>query len=406
MRYVTLKRFHFLIIVVGFLSCKEKAYVEITNITDHSVSDKLITFNKSDFQIDNNQFIVFQDKSGIEVPAQFIDSNEDGKWEEVAILATINGNEKQRYFYKPSDIKGNYSPRTQAYLGLSETRNGTFVSANGHVRPKDHVAQSKPYIYQYEGPGWESDRVAFRTYFDSRNGRDIFGKTTDRMVTNEIGLEDSYHELQEWGMDILKVNNSLGAGALAMLKGDSLYRLGDTERAEVKILENGPIMSQLSLDYDGWVVAGDTYNIRDKISIYAGQRWYLSEVTLENGNDADTLVTGIVNLHDIKGESFEYKGHQVLYSHGVQSYIEDMLGMAVVVPNANFAGFGSAPNVGDGVTYTHTAMLQPSNGTYTYYFYAGWEKENTGFKDKDFFIEQIKVAIDGMTAEVTKEIRQ
>ncbi len=291
------------------------------------------------------------------------------------------------------------------YLYSSETRNGTFISADGHIRPKDHIAQSKPYIYQYEGPGWESDKVAFRTYFDSRNGRDIFGKTTDRMVTDEIGLDESYHELQEWGMDILKVNNSLGAGALAMLKGDSLYRLGDTERAEVKILENGPIMSQLSLDYDSWEVAGNTYDIEDRISIYAGQRWYKSEVSLEKGNGTDTLVTGIVNLHDINAESFEYKGYHVLFSHGVQSYIEDMLGMAVIVPGANHAGFGTAPNEGNGITYTHTAMLLPSNGTYTYYFYAGWEKEEVGFKGKDFFIEQLKVAIDGMTAEITKEIK-
>jgi len=141
--------------------------------------------------------------------------------------------------------------------------------------------------------------------------------------------------------------------------------------------------------------------VEERISIRAGERWYKSEIFLEGGNETDTLVTGIVDLHDLPAKTFEHNGYHVLYSHGSQSFIEDMLGMAVIVPNTNYAGTSSAPKDGEGITRTHIAHLKLDNGQYRYYFYAGWEKEDEGFKDENFFVEQIKASIDQMSANIT-----
>lgn len=48
------------------------------------------------------------------------------------------------------------------------------------------------------------------------------------MVLAGVGLKGgpTYHELQPWGMDILRVGNSLGAGALALETPEGLYRVG------------------------------------------------------------------------------------------------------------------------------------------------------------------------------------
>jgi len=391
---------------IGLLSCNKIDFVEVQNNEAYVVKEKLVYLSRNDLNTAGEGYLQFQNEKGNQIPSQFEDTDHDGNWDKVSLLVSLPANGKIKVTYRPTEEMENVTARTQAYLGLSEKRDGTFISAKGHVRPEDHEPQSKPYIYQYEGPGWESDKVAFRTYFDSRNGKDIFGKMTSEMVTDNIGLKESYHELQDWGMDILKVNNSLGAGALAMLKGDSLYRLGDTERAEAKILMNGPLTAKWLLDYDGWQVDEKNYNVEEQVSIHAGQRWYESKVTLEGGTVKDTLVTGIVNLHDIPSEKFEYKDFQIIYSHGKQSFIKDNLGMAVIVPAKYYAGFAEAPEEGLGVTQTHTAYLTQAEGIYHYYFYVGWEKEDNGFKQKDYFVEQIKTAIDQIVADINVNYKQ
>jgi len=47
-------------------------------------------------------------------------------------------------------------------------------------------------IVAYEGPGWESDKVAYRIYLDGRNALDIFGKKTPDLVLSKVGRGDDY----------------------------------------------------------------------------------------------------------------------------------------------------------------------------------------------------------------------
>jgi len=42
-------------------------------------------------------------------------------------------------------------------------------------------------LVAYEGPGWESDRVAYRLYLDGRNAIDIFGKRSPDLVLSKVG---------------------------------------------------------------------------------------------------------------------------------------------------------------------------------------------------------------------------
>ena len=108
--------------------------------------------------------------------------------------------------------------------------------------------------FQMEGVAWENDRVGFRNYMDERNGMDIFGKTTADMVLEEVGIAGapSYHEPGAWGMDVLKVGTSLGAGAIAYMFEDSLYRVGDSGAGSYHVVFQGPLRSRFRLDYEKW----------------------------------------------------------------------------------------------------------------------------------------------------------
>lgn len=388
------------IIYLCFFSCSAPKR-QITIISENPIDfEKLVEIPLDSLGGEGGKYPIFLANDGQDTLTSQLLKEEATDQQKVLLAVTFNKELEKSLDYVWVD-KADYptfEPRTNIRIGYAENKDKNYLSLQSHVRPQGHKQGN--YIYQAEGPIWESDMVAFRTYFDKRNGKDIFGKTTNKIITEEIGVSGNYHKLQNWGMDILKVNNSLGAGALAMLKDGNLYRLGETERAKMEILRTGILSSQLLLDYDGWNVLDNNYNVDEKISISAGNRYYESEILLDGGSDADTLVTGIVDLHELPAKIFEHKGYHVLYSHGAQSYIEDMLGMAVIISDENFAGFSAAPKEGKGVSYTHTAYLKPTNNFYKYSFYVGWEKEDVGFKGEKFFVEQIKAAIDIMSTEV------
>jgi hypothetical protein len=96
---------------------------------------------------------------------------------------------------------------------------------------KDHDA-----LFKYEGPGWESEKVGYRFYMDWRNANDIFGKKVNQLVLANVGVhdtvakDDSYHLMQDWGMDIFKVGSSLGIGSIGMWYDGKVNMVSQTDR--------------------------------------------------------------------------------------------------------------------------------------------------------------------------------
>ncbi len=223
---------------------------------------------------------------------------------------------------------------------------------------------------------------------------------------SEIGTGEDYHQLQKWGMDILKVGESLGSGALAILKKDSLIRLGKTESAEFKKVEEGPIFSSFKLMYKGWDVLGQEYELEEHISIQANKRWFQSEVLLRTPESlTDTLVVGIVNLKDSNQVSLIHANMQVLFTHGDQSEHKDALGMALLIPDQHYSGVSKAPVSGEGVTNSELLYLKPSGGVYNYYFYAGWEMEHQEFSKEEYFRDQLRDTMQELSVELKVSVK-
>lgn len=80
-----------------------------------------------------------------------------------------------------------------------------------------------------EGLGWESDRIAFRVYFDSRN-IDIYGKRSRSLQLKLYAFPDyPYHEESPKGRDIFKIGESIGIGAVAALVDGKLVKAADVK---------------------------------------------------------------------------------------------------------------------------------------------------------------------------------
>ena len=252
-----------------------------------------------------------------------------------------------------------------------------------------------------EGPAWENDKVGFRLYMDMRNQKDVWGKRTSRMVLDEVGTDhtNSYHKLGDWGMDILIVGKSLSAGALAAnvpLQGrDTLVRLGGKNMGKMvyEKVSDGPIRAIFRMHYPEWNMLGDGKfaSLTEEISIWGGQFFYKSKVTLTGAPEKTQLVTGMVSLSAKQAYEFFNKKVATLYSYDLQTDNKDHLGMAVAMPKKKWVKFGNIGNEGVDIKNSYTAFTKlDKENSVTFNFHAAWELTDDAFKTMAGFKDYIE----------------
>lgn len=254
--------------------------------------------------------------------------------------------------------------------GIKNYEGGQFKNVDSVTPPAHYTDHS--YWIRYEGPGIESDKVGYRVYLDWRNGFDIFGKSQAEPVLQLVGQDgyDSYHEKQPWGMDILKVGSSLGAGGFGYWQDGEVIGLKDVASRSATVVENGNLRSSVRIDYNGWEVAGKKIDVKAYLTMTAGSRLVHNQLTLSE--DLPNIAIGIVNHPNttfIEGETnIASDRYTYLATWGPQSLAGDNLGMAVFFRkrDMNSIQFDQKSRI---------ALLQPGRGEVDYYFAAAWQGE-------------------------------
>jgi hypothetical protein len=180
------------------------------------------------------------------------------------------------------------------------------------------------------------------------------------MILDSVGIKEDYSVPQYWGMDILKVGSSLGAGSLGIFYKDSLYRVSAIEGASFRTITEGPIRSILDLDFKQLQIGDRTIGLKHRISIVAGEFGYRSDVTLYGPTEDMMLVSGIVNLHSDTLYADTTDHVQILYTHDKQTINGEFLGMGLIIKNEDFAGWFETPNDGVGIINTYAAKMKIS----------------------------------------------
>lgn len=240
------------------------------------------------------------------------------------------------------------------------------------------------YYLKFEGPGWESDRVAYRYYLDNRNAIDVFAKTTSDIVLPSVGVDgyDNYHKLASWGMDNLKVGKSLGLGTIALWNGEHAQRLENRDSTTCTIQSDGKLRSQVKTIYHGLDVDGQKCNIVSLISIDAGSN--ASHMEIKTDKTLDNIATGIIKLK--QGELKVGKPDEkwtYIATFDKQSLNNDMQGLAILFKNKQLKTITE-----DSLNYV--IVLNPENNYTEYYFMATWELEENQVKTEDEFIERVQ----------------
>lgn len=375
------------------VSCAGKQDIPFFKLHNTAAIDRLevVVLSKSQVlhklpALTSEQVPVFKSSDGDLIPYQLDDLDGDGNWDEAALALDFKSlAQKDIYVYAFAKAEQPQFPKvTDVHFGVGKAK-PVATEVQEYTRSND-PRNIDSLFFQMEGPAWENDKVGFRIYFDPRNGIDIFGKTTAQPSLYKQGLTTDYHKQAPWGMDILKVGSSLGAGSIAIKYKDTLYRVTGTKAARFQTVTEGPARAIFNLTYDDENIASIPVKVVHTITIEKGDWFYKSEVSLSGQTQDMELVTGIV---DLKANEFTSDIHGdelfIARTYGQQSENNDNLGMAIIVPKKDVE-VSAAPKSGADITQTHLVNLKAGDN-HTFYFMSGWAPSdsqfrlNTGFKN-------------------------
>ena len=395
-----LKTFALFVLVIFFISsCDEidQTVVSVTNPLNMERLDAFFVLERDDLvntglEIGDFEYPVVVDQFNDTLTAQLDDIDQDGEWDELFILATFQQNETRDLRISFSDEPHHFVERTNVRMAAVQEMEPVYVEKDTafRIKGKDTKVTSKK--FQMEGPAWENDVVAFRNYFDERNGIDIFGKLSRDMILNSVGTGEDYHSMQNWGMDILKVGNSLGAGGIALLVDGELHRIGESSEGTFELITEGPARSIFSLNFTNWSVNGSNIDVAHVVQIVAGVDGYHSRVLVDGLGQPQKLVAGIVNIDSDSLHVLDINDQTVaIATHDAQAYNGERLGMALMFNKADYMGYETAPEEGEGITQTYYGMLElENNQPIDFDFYTAWEPTNPAYATEEDFIELVK----------------
>lgn len=258
---------------------------------------------------------------------------------------------------------------------------GTFKNVEKLKLAPEHTDHS--FDIRYEGPGWESNKIGYRLYLDWRNAIDIFGKKTEAIILPQVGQDgfDSYHEMSDWGSDILKAGKGIGIGSIDRYLNKQRLHFYEVDSTIAKV-ENKVKSSGVKINYYGWKSASDKIDFTSELTINPDQRY--TKHTIQASQAIAGICTGIVkqkNTEVLKKVS-RNKKWAYLATYGAQTLVPDKLGMAIFYEIKTIESEVDAE-------FDHLLIFKPTTNPTSFYFLGAWEQEVNGIKSKEDFVKYL-----------------
>lgn len=383
----------------------------ITNESGVSMTAEPVTLSRSsvaefvDIPSSESKWLSIRIK-GKEIPSQLDDLDRDGQWDELAFQIDIERNSTLELKLKwvEKSEQPIFPKRVEAFLGVSDNQNGKFESRQMEICPENRVAREQPPRYHMEGPVWENEQVGFRYFLDPRNRPDVFGKRKPKLILDSIGLTNTHFgKPQPWGMQILNSEGSLGAGGVGLLEKGEVLPIRKSEPTQFVLLSDGPCRAMFDLIFENWDINGAKYQLRQRISIWAGKYWYKNELLLSGFTGTRTLVVGmggekIQNQAVYKSLSANFA---TIYCHDQLSENKDFLGLAILFPSKVFDGYGETPSYkpfptgDDSLSNSQFVQLKAKSGQpIEVLVFAAWEKSDVKFSNTRYFLDIVQEEAD------------
>jgi Domain of unknown function (DUF4861) len=287
-----------------------------------------------------------------EIPSQVDDLDGDGKGDELVWVKTLLPGEKTKLwcYYTPGGAAQRvYPPRTDAAMDWDK---GTLANI-----------------------GWESEKAAYRLYYGQIEafGKKSNGNEPDRLILADLGKsKSSYHNMQDWGMDVLHVGNASGLGGLSIWEDGNRLPLvipggkGDLQIRR-SIVARGPVRSLARVEFSGLKGKLGEYRVRLDMSAFAGNPYSRQEVTVWSPDGKEVVYgPGLQKLaHD---DWFALSASGVLASWGNGYEGAGDIGLGVMYRPEEYAGFA------EGEFDRYIKLRAPSGQARAHWIYGDWRK--------------------------------
>ncbi|RUT72342.1 DUF4861 domain-containing protein [Flavobacterium cupreum] len=288
----------------------------------------------------------------------------------------------QKYDIKTAKTYAEISAKTDGKWEGRKYIGGTVFKNTDKLKlSPEHTDHS--FDIRYEGPGWENNRIGYRLYLDWRNAIDIFGKKTSENILPKVGQDnfDSYHEMSDWGADILKAGKGIGIGSIDRYLNKEKLHFREVD-STIAYVSNKTNESVVKIDYYGWKTAADKINFTSELTIKPDQLY--TQHTIKASKAIQGICTGIVkqkNTELLKKES-KNKKWAYLATYGQQSLVPDKLGMAI------FYQVSTIETIQD-TDLDYLLVFKPTTKSTSFYLLGAWEQEVNGIKTQEEFVKYL-----------------
>lgn len=196
---------------------------------------------------------VRDERNGQELLVQAVDTNDDGKFEELIYQTHIGPLETQKFLLTVGERQFSQREDFKVYARFVQERRDDFA--------------------------WENDRIAHRMYGAAletwaqepltSSAVDVWCKRVRRLVINDWYMLDDYHRDHGEGADFYSAGASRGCGGNGLWVGGRLYPSANFRHSHV--FANGPLRVIFELSYDPWDAAGLRVSEVKRITLDAGQ---------------------------------------------------------------------------------------------------------------------------------------
>ena len=211
---------------------------------------------------------------------------------------------------------------------------------DGSLTERDTLFSFKDDMYRklhHHGPAIESEKAAYRVYFDKKQTIDTYGKKQEQLELRRSMWYSTPEQLAEnFGHDNLRVFGSIGVG---VLKGwdpeKGMPHITDFKRREARVLAKGPVRAIMEMAVEGWNYCGRELTMTSRYILYAGH----SDVQVQNRIEGDfeglTFVTGVMKMLDNASLREERAVAQIGCDHPENDYNKwpkETVALAVALP--------------------------------------------------------------------------
>ena len=272
-----------------------------------------------------------------EIPSQLDDMNGDTRADELAFVIDVPAQGKKTLTVTLSPKKSDkvYPARVFAEMLFRTSKKNQY--AKGYAIYADGNAYTYT-IQQHHGIAFESELVAYRIYFNEKQTTDLYGKFRKGLEIEESQFYPTDEQLKRgFGDDVIKVNNSCGAGTLRGWDGTQTTMIQPVDIRGQRILADGPVRTVVDAEVKGWQYQGKELNMINRYTLYAGHRDAQVDVIFDAPLTDEVFATGVQN---ITGHAAMYSDHEGLVAswgtdwpvNDTVKYKKETVGLATYIP--------------------------------------------------------------------------